>query len=187
MSSEKSKMLAGQRYLASDPQLTAERQSARALCQKFNAAAASDDQARSNILSELLGTSNNAIVTAPFFCDYGYNIRLGANAYFNFNCVILDVMPVTIGANVLMGPGVHIYTALHPMTATERRTGLEFASAVVIGDDVWIGGGSIICPGVHIGSGCVIGAGSVVTRDLPEGVFAAGNPCRMIRQVDGEA
>ena len=187
MSSEKSKMLAGQRYLASDPQLTVERQRARALCQQFNAAAASNDEARSTILSELLGASSNAIVTAPFFCDYGYNIRLGANVYFNFNCVILDVMPVTIGANTLIGPGVHIYTALHPMKASERRTGLEFASAVVIGDDVWIGGGSIICPGVHIGSGCVIGAGSVVTRDLPEGVFAAGNPCRMIRQVDGEA
>lgn len=116
-----------------------------------------------------------------FHCDYGTNIRVGEKVFFNFNCVVLDVMEVKIGSNVLFGPAVQIYTAMHPMSAVERRTWLEYAKPVEIGSDVWVGGGAIICPGVKIGSGTVIGAGSVVTRDIPERVFAAGNPCRVIR------
>ena len=119
-----------------------------------------------------------------FHCDYGTNIRVGEKVFFNFNCVVLDVMEVKIGSNVLFGPAVQIYTAMHPMSAVERRTWLEYAKPVEIGSDVWVGGGAIICPGVKIGSGTVIGAGSVVTRDIPEGVFAAGNPCRVIRGLD---
>src|SRR5690606_16633734 len=103
--------------------------------------------------------------------------------YFNFNCVILDVAPVRIGANVLFGPAVQVYTASHPLDAAERRQGLEFGKPITIGNDVWVGGAAVICPGVSIGDGTVVGAGSVVTRSLPGGVFAAGNPCRVIRSL----
>jgi maltose O-acetyltransferase len=178
--SEKQKMLAGDLYDASDTQLRAERLRARSLCQRLNALDPAQAEDRRALLRELLGPGPDADISPPFLCDYGYNIRLGANVYFNVDCVILDVMPVTLGANVLVGPGVHIYAASHPMDAGQRRSGLEFGKAVVIGDDVWIGGGAVICPGVRIGSGAVIGAGSVVTRDIPAGVFAAGNPCRVI-------
>jgi maltose O-acetyltransferase len=118
----------------------------------------------------------------PFFCDYGSNIRLGERVYFNFNCVVLDVCVVKIGDFTLFGPAVQIYTATHPMIAELRRN-QEFGKPIEIGADVWVGGGAIICPGVKIGSNTVIGAGSVVTRDIPDGVFAAGNPCRVIREI----
>lgn len=155
-----------------------------ALCRRYNqldAAAAADE--RQALLAELFGAATETLVTAPFFCDYGSNIRLGNRVYFNFNCVILDVAPVSIGDNVLFGPGVHIYTALHPLRAAERRAGLESGQPVSIGGDVWVGGGVIICPGVSIGAGAVIGAGSVVTRDVPAGMLAVGNPCRVVRPV----
>ena len=118
----------------------------------------------------------------PFFCDYGTNIALGERVFFNFNCVVLDVCPVRIGSFTLFGPAVQIYTATHPFDAELRRR-QEFGKPVEIGSDVWVGGGAIILPGVRIGSRAVIGAGSVVTRDVPEGVFAAGNPCRVIREI----
>jgi maltose O-acetyltransferase len=176
-------MLAGQPYRSADPQLVAERQRAAQLCARYNALAPDADRTvRQALLAALLHGETDAAITAPFFCDYGYNIRLGANVYFNFNCVLLDVMPITIGANTLVGPGVHIYTATHPLDAVQRRAGVESGIAVTIGDDVWIGGGSIVCPGVSIGAATVIGAGSVVTRDIPAGVVAAGNPCRVLRQ-----
>jgi maltose O-acetyltransferase len=116
----------------------------------------------------------------PFYCDYGSNIFLGTRVFFNFNCVVLDVCAVRIGDYTLFGPSVQIYTAMHPLDAELRRRH-EFAKPVTIGDDVWVGGAAVICPGVTIGSKAVIGAGSVVTRDIPENVFAAGNPCRVIR------
>jgi maltose O-acetyltransferase len=182
MPTQKQKMLAGQPYDSADPELVSDRLRAQRLCQQLNAMApGADAAARQALLATLLNAEGPATVTAPFFCDYGYNITLGANAYFNFNCVVLDVLPVCIGRNALFGPGVHIYTALHPMSAAGRRSGLESGAPVTIGDDVWVGGGAIICPGVTLGSGVVIGAGSVVTRDIPDGVFAAGNPCRVIR------
>ena len=118
----------------------------------------------------------------PFYCDYGSNILLGERVFFNFNCVVLDVCQVTIGDYTLFGPAVQIYTATHPMNAELRRK-QEFGKPIEIGSDVWVGGGAIICPGVRIGSRSVIGAGSVVTRDIPDGVFAAGNPCRVIREI----
>jgi maltose O-acetyltransferase len=190
MRTEKEKMLAGEPYYASDPVLLAERRRAQALCREINAleiGSRHEHEARSALekkgamLAQLFGAETDADITAPFFCDYGYNIKLGAKTYFNFGCVLLDVARVTIGDRVLFGPGVHIYTALHPMSVAERRLGLESGEPVVIGDDVWVGGGAIICPGVVIGAGAVIGAGSVVTRSVPEGMFAAGNPCRVIR------
>ena len=121
-------------------------------------------------------------IEPPFFCDHGFNIRLGESVHFNYNCIVLDVCEVRIGSFTMFGPAVQIYTALHPMNAELRRS-VEYGKPVEIGSDVWVGGGAIICPGVRIGSRTVIGAGSVVTRDQPEGVFAAGNPCRVIRKI----
>jgi maltose O-acetyltransferase len=186
MRSEKEKMLAGELYDSQDAQLVAERRRARLLLKAFNDS--SDDQAeeRERILRELIGAAGEGLwIEPPFYCDYGSNITVGDRVYFNFNCVVLDVAPVRIGSRVLFGPLVQIYTATHPMGAAERRKGLEYAKPIEIGDDVWIGGGAIVCPGVRIGARAVIGAGSVVTRDIPEGVFAAGNPCRVIREAGG--
>ena len=137
---------------------------------------------RRRILRELFGAGGDDVwMQPPFFCDYGFNILLGRKCFFNFNCVVLDVSTVRVGDYTLFGPAVQIYTATHPMEAELRRT-QEFARPIEIGSDVWVGGGAIICPGVRIGSRSIIGAGSVVTRDIGEGVFAAGNPCRVIRQ-----
>src|ERR1700704_705309 len=135
------------------------------------------------ILHELFGAGGDTVWMQPlFFCDYGSNIKLGERVFFNFNCVVLDVCLVKIGDFTLFGPAVQIYTATHPMNAELRRK-QEFAKSIEIGSDVWVGGGAIICPGVKIGSKTVIGAGSVVTRDIPEGGVAAGNPCRVIREI----
>jgi len=183
---EKEKMLAGEMYDAMDPQLVAGRRRARELCNALNNSRDEDRKLRERILHELFGRSGDSIwIEPPFHCDYGANISLGSNVYFNFNCVILDPAAVSIGDNVMFGPAVQIYTATHPVNAAERRMGHEFAQPIEIGSDVWVGGGAIILPGVHIGARSVIGAGSVVTRDIPEDVFAAGNPCRVIRHIDG--
>lgn len=181
MRTEKQKMLAGEPYDAADPTLTLERLQARLLCRDLAALAPAETVRAQALLAQLMGAATDARITPPFFCDYGYNLRLGANVYFNVNCVVLDVMPVSIGSHTMFGPGVHIYTAMHPLDAAERRTGLESARPVTIGADVWVGGSVVVCPGVSIGDGAVIGAGSVVTRDVPAGVFAAGNPCRVLR------
>lgn len=184
MQSEKEKMLSGQYYNGFDPALVAERMRTRSLCQAINTLAPdAPANERAQLHADLFGVPTNVYVTPPFHCDYGSNITLGNNVYFNFNCVILDVAQVTIGDNVLFGPAVQIYTASHPMNVEDRRNGLEFGKPITIGADVWIGGNCVICPGVTIGAGTVVGAGSVVTRDLPAGVFAAGNPCRVIRDV----
>ncbi len=192
MSSQKERMLRGELYNPLDTQLCAERRHARLLFQALNNT--TEDQKaergprsgslRDRILKELIPAAGaNLWLEPPFYCDYGTNITLGDRVYFNFNCVILDVAPVTIGSDVLFGPAVHIYTAAHPLTAAERRSGLEFGKPVTIGDEVWIGGGVMICPGVQIGARSVIGAGSVVTKDIPEDVLAVGNPCRVIRSL----
>ena len=184
MRTEKEKMLAGELYNGSDSELIADRLRARELCQTLAALSPHASEAeRFALLAQLFGVATDATVTPPFFCDYGCNIALGHNVYFNFNCVILDVAKVTVGNNVLFGPSVQVYTASHPMSATERRTGLEYGKPITIGNDVWLGGGAIVCAGVTIGDGSVIGAGSVVTGNIPPGVFAAGNPCRVIREI----
>ena len=185
MVTEKEKMLAGEMYDALDPQLTVERRRARDLCKSLNETHDNEQELRERIIRELLGNAGDAVwIEPPFHCDYGSNITLGSKVFFNFNCVILDPAAVLIGSNVLFGPAVQVYTATHPMSALERRTGSEFARPVEVGSDVWVGGGAIICPGVRIGSRSIIGAGSVVTRDIPADVFASGNPCRIIRQLD---
>ena len=174
-------MLAGELYDPMDPELVAARNRARDLCQDLNATREGQPEERRRILRELFGAGGDDVwMQPPFFCDYGANIYLGKKCFFNFNCVVLDVCSVTIGEYTLFGPAVQIYTATHPMDAVLRRT-REFAKPITIGSDVWVGGGAIILPGVTIGSGVVIGAGSVVTRDIPDDVFAAGNPCRVIR------
>jgi maltose O-acetyltransferase len=183
MRSEREKMLAGELYDPLDPELVAARDRARDLCQELNATREAQQQERRRIVSQLFGAGGESVwLQPPFYCDYGSNIRLGERVFFNFNCIILDVCEVQIGDYTLFGPAVQIYTATHPMNAELRRK-QEFAKPIVIGSDVWVGGGAIICPGVRIGSKTVIGAGSVVTRDIPDGVFAAGNPCRVIREI----
>ncbi|MCP4628741.1 MAG: sugar O-acetyltransferase [bacterium] len=185
MVTEREKMLAGEMYDAADLQLIEERRRARDLCKNLNESHDGEQALRESIIRELFGEAGDAIwIEPPFYCDYGSNIALGSKVFFNFNCVILDPAPVTIGSNVMFGPAVQICTATHPMSASERRTGREFALPVAIGSDVWIGSEAIICPGIRVGSQSVIGAGSVVTRDIPANVFAAGNPCRIIRNLD---
>jgi len=181
--SEWEKMLAGELYDATVPELVRRRDHARDLCQTLNASRESARGERRRILQELFGRGGDTVwMQPPFFCDYGTNILLGERVYFNFNCVVLDVCEVKIGDFALFGPAVQIYTPLHPMDAAVRRR-QEYGKPVEIGSDVWVGGGAIICPGVRIGSRAVIGAGSVVTRDVPDDVFAAGNPCRVIRPI----
>ena len=183
MRTERQKMLAGERYDPLDPELVAAREHARDLCHALNATRESQEMERRRILQDLFGAGGDTVwMQPPFYCDYGANIHLGARVFFNFNCVVLDVCEVRIGDYTLFGPAVQILTPLHPWNATERRE-REFGKPVEIGADVWVGGGALILAGVRVGSGAVIGAGSVVTRDVPEGVFAAGNPCRVIRDV----
>lgn len=180
-------MLAGDLYDPFDAELVRLRQRARDLCQDLNATREDQEAERRTILRRLFGRGGeSAWIQPPFYCDYGSNIELGERVFFNFNCVVLDVARVTIGDYTLFGPAVQIYTATHPLDAELRRR-QEFAKPIEIGSDVWVGGGAIINPGIRIGSRSVIGAGSVVTRDIPEAVFAAGNPCRVIRTLaDGE-
>ena len=183
MPSEREKMLAGELYDPLDPELAVARVRARDLCQALNATREADETGRRRILIDLFGAGGDSVwMQPPFYCDYGWNISVGQRVFFNFNCVVLDVCAVQIGDFTLFGPAVQIYTATHPLAAEQRRT-REFAKPVEIGSDVWVGGGAIICPGVKIGSRAVIGAGSVVTRDIPDNVFAAGNPCRVVREI----
>lgn len=181
---EKQKMLAGQFYRASDPELAAEHQRAMRLVRLYNGTTETEGEQRTQLLRELFGSiGENAQIVPQFYCDYGSNIFAGRNFYMNYGCVILDCNTVHIGDDVMCAPYVQIYTAHHPIDPKERLTGLELASPVRIGNNVWIGGGAIICPGVTIGDGTTIGAGSVVTRDIPDNVVAVGNPCRVVRSV----
>jgi maltose O-acetyltransferase len=183
MKSERQKMLAEEPYDPMDRELVAARERARDLCQTLNATCEAQQDERRRIVCELFGSGGDTVwMQPPFFCDYGSNIELGKRVFFNFNCVVLDVCLVRIGSFSLFGPAVQIYTATHPLNAEARRQH-ESGKPVEIGSDVWVGGGAIILPGVRIGSRAVIGAGSVITRDVPENVFAAGNPCRVIREI----
>lgn len=182
---EKQKMLAGELYLASDPELAAESQRCARLLRLYNNTGASERKHRTQILRSLFGKlGENPVITPPFHCDYGIHISVGDNFYMNFGCVILDCNQVQIGNNVLCAPYVQIYAATHPTDPATRLTGRELAFPVTIGDNVWIGGGAIICPGVTVGENTTIGAGSVVVKDIPANVVAAGNPCRVIRELN---
>jgi maltose O-acetyltransferase len=183
MRSEREKMLAGELYDALDPELVAARNRGRDLCQMLNASREGDQELRRFICTELFGDAGQSVwMQPPFYCDYGSNIELGDRVFFNFNCIVLDVCRVTIGDYTMFGPAVQILTPMHPLNAELRRK-QEYGKPIEIGSDVWVGGGALILPGVRIGSRSVIGAGSVVTRDIPDGVFAAGNPCRVIREL----
>lgn len=178
-------MLAGELYNSLSKELIRERREVRLLMKEFNDCSEDEVSKRNGILRKMIPDAGNGFwIQPPFYCDYGYNIRVGENVFFNFNCVILDVMPVTIGSRTLFGPNVQIYTATHPMEHQLRATGAESAKAITIGEDVWLGGSVVVCPGVTIGDRTVIGAGSVVTKDIPSDVFAAGNPCRVIRNLE---
>lgn len=177
--SEKRKMLAGQPYRASDPELAADRLVAEEWMHRFNASLGAAESAREALLRERLGEIGaGSAIRPPFHCDYGYNIRLGAGVFLNFNCVILDVVEVSIGDGTQIGPGVQVLAADHPRDPDERAAGLEWGRPVTIGRNVWIGGGALILPGVSIGEGAVVGAGSVVTRDVGPGSIVVGNPAR---------
>lgn len=182
---EKEKMLSGKLYSAQDETLRREHASALRLTRLFNLTTEEESVRRAELLRELFASvGDNAVIEPTFRCDYGRNIHIGDNFFANFDCIILDVCPVTIGSDVLFGPRVSLYTAAHPLDAEVRRTGLEYGKPIHINDGVWIGGNSVINPGVTIGARSVIGSGSVVTKDIPPDVIAAGNPCRVIRAVD---
>ncbi len=180
MPTARENMLAGALYQANDPELVAERLRAKTLCYRYNQEPVQLNRA---VLAELLGYDTDAYIEAPLRCDYGYNIRLGGNVYANYNLTILDCAPVTIGDNVFIAPNVLLTTAGHPVEVEPRVAGWEFAYPISIADNVWLGAGVIVLPGVNIGAGTTIGAGSVVTRDVPAGVVAVGNPCRVLREL----
>lgn len=178
------RMLAGDPYIADDPQLAAESTRARQLQHRYNTMDPTDGAARRAVLEELLGAFGpGSELRAPFHCDYGYRTTVGARAFANFGLVCLDVATITIGDDVQMGPNVQLLTATHPVEPGPRRDKWESAEPIVLEDNVWLGGGVIVCPGVTIGANAVVGAGSVVVRDLPADVVAVGNPARVVRSI----
>ncbi len=182
--SEKEKMLAGGMYDPSDPQLREEHLRAQRLMRSYNESADREGERRRQILGELLGRTGKEIrIEPPFYCDYGYNISLGENFFANYGCVFLDPASIRIGHDVMLASYVQLYTAYHPVDPAERCSGRELAAPIHIGDRAWLGGGVIVLAGVSIGENTTVGAGSVVTRDLPPNVVAAGNPCRILRQL----
>lgn len=181
---EKEKQQAGELYNGNDPELVAERVTAKKLCAEYNAITYNDYQKKERILDRLLMfRGENTWIEANFFCDYGYNIIIGDNFYSNHNLVILDCAEVTFGNNIFIGPNCGFYTAGHPVDAEQRNQGLEYAKPIKIGSNVWIGGNVCVMPGVTIGDNVVIGGGSVVVKDIPSGTVAVGNPCRVIREI----
>lgn len=186
MGEQKDRMLSGNLYKDSDPELVVEREACARQLDQFNATRSDQSAERASILRNLLGgIGEDSWIMPRFQCDYGYLIRIGSNSFLNYDAILLDCAPITIGNDVSIGPRVQLLTALHPMDDHEaRRQRWETAAPIVVGDNVWMGGGVIVCPGVTIGSNTVIGAGSVVTKDIPSQVFAAGNPCRVIRKLE---
>lgn len=185
MMTEKERMLAGKLYMADDPELQADAQRRRYLLRRIREA---DYPGEIRLLfRELLGhVGENFWIQPPFYCDYGKHIHIGEHFYANYDCVMLDVCDITIGDHVFLAPRVCVYTATHPIDAGVRNSELEYGKPVTIGSSVWIGGNTVINPGVTIGDNVVIGSGSVVTKDIPSGVVAAGNPCRVLRPITAE-
>ncbi|GIP03565.1 maltose O-acetyltransferase [Paenibacillus lautus] len=185
MKTEKQKMLDGELYIASDPELMRDRAYARRMTRLFNQTTEMEDQQRIQILKELLGSTGDHIGMEPNIrFDYGYNIHVGENFFANFDCTILDVCEVRIGDNCMFGPGVHVYTATHPVDPFERIKGPEYGKPVTIGNNVWVGGRSTINPGVTVGNNVVIASGAVVTKDIPDNVVVGGNPARVIKEIE---
>lgn len=185
MTTQKQKMLAGELYEAWDEELSRDRHQARKLTRAFNQTTEDEQELRLQILKQLLGTTGEQLSMEPNIrFDYGYNTHVGENFYANFDCTILDVCEVRIGDNCLLGPGVHIYTAMHPLDPFERAEGPEFGKPVSIGNHVWIGGRAVINPGVTIGDHVVIASGAIVTKDVPSNSIVGGNPAKVIRQLE---
>ena len=185
---EKEKLQAGQLYNGNDKELVADRAAVKKLCMEFNASVYNDYQKKARLLDRILAFKGENIWIEPnFFCDYGYNIFIGDNFYANHNLVILDCAEVNFGDNVFIGPNCGFYTAEHPIDAATRNQGLESARPIKVGSDVWIGGNVCVMPGVTIGDNVVIGAGSVVTKDIPSGVVAVGNPCKPVRNIKDDS
>lgn len=184
--SEYEKMISGQLYNANDPELVLMRRQARARLDQLNHSVQDVKSGeRLDICHKLFGKVGERLwLQPPFYCEYGSNIELGDNVFFNFNCVVLDVAKVIIGSNVLIAPNVQIYTATHPLDAQLRRDGQELGKPITIGDDVWIGGSAVICPGVTIGNKSVIAAGAVVVKSVPPNVVVGGNPAKIIRTLE---
>ncbi|TCB97636.1 sugar O-acetyltransferase [Micromonospora zingiberis] len=185
MGSMKERMLAGEPHLADDPELVADHRRALRLMEQFNTSAADEPEARLAALRELLGELGDETgIRPPFYCDYGYNIQIGPRSFVNYHAVFLDVAPITLGADVQVGPNVQLLTPTHPVDPEQRRAKWEAAKPITIGDNVWLGGGAIVLAGVTVGDNTVVGAGAVVTRDLPANVVAVGNPARPVRQIN---
>lgn len=183
----KERMLAQLPYKAWLDGLSEERVACKKKIYEYNQSRPEQEEERSQLIKTILGKSGkNTYIEPPFRCDYGYNIEVGDNFYANYNVTILDIAKVTIGDNVMLAPNVSIYTAGHPIHKDMRNTGYEYGIEITIGNDVWIGGNTVIVPGVKIGNGVVIGAGSVVTKDIPDNVIVAGNPCKVIREITEE-
>ena len=185
---EKQKRDAGMLYNPNfDKELGLEILSCKEKCDVYNKLPIADIESKQKLLDEIIGShKENFTILSPFWCDYGYNIELGENFFANHNLIILDGAKVKFGNNVFVAPNCSFYTAGHPVGVSERNAGLEYAKPITVGDNVWIGGGVTVLPGVNIGSNTVIGAGSVVTKDIPDGVIAVGNPCRVFRKLTKE-
>lgn len=182
--SNRERMLAGDHYIADDPDLLREANRAAVLTAEFNAMAGDDHAGRARILRELLGSiGEGSVIRPPFRCDYGYQTHIGARTFANWGLIALDVGRITIGDDVQFGPNVQLLTATHPVEAEPRRAKWESSRPITIGNNVWLGGGVIVCPGVTIGENTVVGTGAVVVRDLPANVVAVGNPARVIRSL----
>jgi maltose O-acetyltransferase len=184
MQGMKKRMLAGELYLADDPELVSGRAHAAALLEQYNATPDAARDERTRLLRDLFGDVGDGVVVNPTFrCDYGYNISIGAGTFVNYDCVMLDVVPIRLGVACQLASGVQLLAATHPIDAEARRLGWEYGRPITLGDNVWLGGGVIVCPGVTIGADTVVGAGAVVTRNLPARVVAVGNPARVQREI----
>ncbi|MBO4247810.1 acetyltransferase [Halomicrobium sp. IBSBa] len=183
MTSELEKMLAGEAYDPSDPELVAGRNRASELTRAYNETPPDAGKRRQELLDELFGTVGEATVEPPIRCDYGFNVHVDDGFYANFDCVLLDVCEITFGEHCLLGPAVHVYTATHPLDAAERADGLEMGEPVTVGDHVWIGGQAVLTPGVTVGDRAVVAAGAVVTDDVPSDVVVAGNPATVVKEL----
>jgi maltose O-acetyltransferase len=183
----KQRMLRGELYLAGDPEIQRDAARAQELMERYNATRHAERELRDRLLRELLGeVGEGVVVRPPVWVDYGSNVSIGEETFVNYDCVLLDVAPIRIGAACQLATRVQLLTATHPIDPEPRRLGWESAQPITIGDNVWLGGGAIVCPGVAIGDDTVVGAGAVVTRDLPAGVVAMGVPARVVREIGPE-
>lgn len=183
MSSEREKMVAGEAYDPSDPELTAARERASELTREFNQTPRDERARRTALIEELFGSVGSAEIFAPIYCDYGFNVDVGTDFFANFDCAFLDACAIEFGDECMLGPAVHVYTSTHPLDAEERTAGLESGEPVTVGDQVWIGGQAVLAPGVSVGDRAVVATGAVVIDDVPSDVVVAGNPAEVIREL----